>query len=361
MVALGLAFTLFVTLASVRTSIDAEIRHVVPERAPNQFVLDIPMADEARFRAIVQAQAPEAQLNVVPTLRGTIVAYGGQRVSDLKALPEGAWVLRGERGITYSATLPEGSTLVSGQWWPQGYQGPPQISLDRKVAETLGLKLGDRMTISILGREIETQIASLRDVKWESMGFNYAIVFDPATLRTAPHSLTATITMNDGKEARMSRAILAAFPSASIIATGDVVGQIQTLLGQMSAAITAAASVAIFAGIAVLVGAILASRQSRSYDSVILKTLGATRGQILQVQALEYVLLAVILAGIALLLGAGAGWYVVTSVFAFQWSPDWTAIATLLLAGIVITVGMGLAGSWPVLSVRPASALRDAM
>ncbi|APL96494.1 FtsX-like permease family protein [Sphingobium indicum] len=357
-VALGLGLTLFVTLAAIQSSLSAEIRNTVPRTAPDQFVLDIPIAAKDRFLALVGQEAPGAKVNMAPTLRGTIVAYGGQRVADLKQLPEGAWFLRGERGVTYSDALPEGSELVKGRWWPRDYAGPPLVSLDREAAEVMGVGVGDMLTVSVLGREMEARIASLRQVNWETMGFNYIMVFSPNTLRGAPHSLSATITMKGASEGAMARTLLAAFPSISIIAVGDVVAQVTVLLGQMSTAIVLAGSVAILAGIAVLIGAIAASRQARAYDSVILKTLGATRWQILGAQGIEYALLAGVLALVALGLGLAAGWFVIVRIFEFHWAPDWLLVLSTLGAGAVLTLGIGLLGSIPLMSVRPARALR---
>ena len=358
-VALGLALTLFVTLAGIQTSLDREIRNVVPEKAPNQFVLDIPSPSRDRFRAIAHEQAPEAQLNIVPALRGTIVAYGSQRVADLKELPEGAWFLRGERGVTYSDVLPQGSDLTAGQWWPRTYAGPPLVSLDEEAAKIMGIGIGDTLTVSILGREITARIASLRKVNWDTMGFNYILVFSPNTLSAAPHSLTATITMDPRHDAAMTRALLSAFPGVSVIGVGDVIDQVGTIMTQMSRAIVAAASVAILAGIAVLVGAIAASRAARSYDSVILKTLGATRWQILAGQAIEYGLLAAMLALVALGLGLTAAWFVIVRIFEFQWQPDWAVVLATLGGGALLTLGIGLAGAIPLMSIRPARALRQ--
>lgn len=357
-IALGLALTLFVTLAGVQTSLNAEIERTVPERAPNQFVLDIPAEEQARFRDLVKRQAPEAELNIVPALRGTIVAYGGQRVADLEELPDGAWFLRGERGVTYSQALPEGSDLVAGNWWPADYQGPPLVSLDREAAKIMGVGVGDTLTVSVLGREITARIASLRQVNWDTMGFNYILVFSPSTLSAAPHSLAATITMDESRDAAVSRALLAAFPSISIIAVGEIVTQVSDLLEQMSSAIIVAASVAILAGIAVLIGAIAASRQARSYDSVIMKILGATRVQILGAQALEYCLLAAVLTLVALALGMFAAWYVIAQVFEFGWAPDWGVVLVTLAGGAIMTLGIGLLGSLPLMSVPPSRALR---
>jgi putative ABC transport system permease protein len=357
-VALGLALTLFVTLAAIQTSLNAEISRTVPQKAPNQFVLDIPSEGRTDFIKIVHQVAPEAKLNIVPSMRGTIVAYAGQRVADLKEIPEGAWFLRGERGVTYSDVLPEGSDLTAGQWWAKDYTGPPLVSLDQAAADILQLKVGDTMTVSVLGREIEARIASLRKVNWNTMGFNYVLVFSPNSLEQAPHSLTSTIDIEARHEGAVSRALLGAFPSASIIAVSEVIGQVRTILDQMATAIVLSASVAILAGIAVLIGAIAASRQSRSYDSVILKTLGATRWQILAAQGLEYAVLAGLLAVVAFALGIGAAWYVIVDVFTFTWAPDWWVVLGTLAGGAILTLGIGLLGSLPLLSLRPALALR---
>ena len=157
----------------------------------------------------------------------------------------------------------------------------------------------------------------------------------------------------------MTRALLAPFPSVSVIEVRGVLGQVRDLVGQVAAAIAAAAGVAVAAGIAVLIGAIAAAREARTYDAVILRTLGATRAQLLAAQALEYALLGALVTFVALALGLGGAWYVVVRIFTFAWSPDPVAVAVTLLAGLGVTLGVGLAGAWPILSVRPARALRS--
>jgi putative ABC transport system permease protein len=357
--ALGLALTLFVAIAAIQTSLSAEIARTVPDKAPDQFVLDIPSDRRAAFEDIVRREAPAADVNIVPNLRGTITAYGSTRVADLKELPEGAWFLRGERGVTYSATIPEGSQLTAGEWWPADYKGPPLVSLDREAAEILGLKVGDTLTVSVLGREIEARIASLREIHWDTMGFNYILVFSPSTLAGAPHNLAATLDVENGQKSAISRALLKDFPSATIVDVGEIIGEVSTILGQMSVAILVAASVAVLAGIAVLIGALSASHLARAYDSVILKTLGATRLQILSVQALEYGLLAVVVTGISLGLGLLGAWYVIVKVFEFSWQPDWPIVLATLVAGAVLTIGIALFSALPLLKLRPATALRS--
>ncbi|ASR50073.1 ABC transporter permease [Blastomonas fulva] len=363
-VALGLGLTLFVILAGMQTSLTNEITRNVPKEAPNLFVLDVPVTGADQFRQLVENAAPGAAVNTVPSLRGTITGYKNIRVADLKDIPDNAWVLRGERGLTYAETLPEGSELIEGTWWPKGYDGPPLVSVDKEMAQTLDLKVGDMLTVSLLGREFTAKIASLRQINWDTMGFNYVMVFSPNTLRDAPHNLAATVSLKgmadaDIKERAVSKAVLAGFGSATVIEVRDVIGQVSTILTQIATAIAAAGSIAILSGIAVLIGAIAASRQARIYDSVILKTLGATRRQILSAQALEYGLLAALLAVVALGLGVTAAWYVITQIFSFGWQPDWGVVLATLGGGALLTLGLGLAGSLPVLAARPAQALRQ--
>lgn len=358
-VALGLGLTLFVTLAAIQTSITNEIKTSIPARAPSFFILDIPRDGAARFTQMVKSADPDATVNMIPALRGTIIEYGGQRVDQLDEMPEGAWVLNGDRGLTYSAELPKGSALVAGKWWPANYRGPPLISLEAEVAATLGLQVGDSMTVSLLGVEVPAKIASLRTVKWDNFGLNYVMVFSPGSLDAAPHNMVATLTVKKDAERILAKAIPPAFPSASLIEVGEVTAQITTLLTQMAQAIAAAASIAILAGIAVLVGAIAAARQSRVYDSVIMKMLGSSRGQILGAQALEYGLLAIILGLLSLALGMGAAWYVVVQIFDFSFAPDPAILILTLIGGAGLTFILGIVGSLPILAARPAQALRS--
>src|SRR5690606_30776605 len=153
-----------------------------------------------------------------------------------------------------------------GSWWPTNYKGPPLVSVEQEVAKSLDLKLGDTLSVNVLGVEVQAKVASLRTVEWDNFGLNYVLVFSPESFDAAPHNMIATIAVSPEAEAVLARDIPQAFPSASLIAVRDVVTQVTALLTQMSQAIAAAASIAILAGIAVLIGAIAASRERRVYD-----------------------------------------------------------------------------------------------
>ena len=358
-VALGLGFSLFATLAVIQTNLSGQIRTSVPARAPAFFLLDIPADGVDRFRAVVDQAAPGTQIATVPSLRGPIVALNGTRVSAMKHPPEGAWILRGDRGLTFADDLPTGNRITAGHWWPRGYGGPPLVSMDASAAKLLGLKVGDTLTVSALGVDVSARIASLREINWDSLGFNFVLIFSPHVFDGAPFSYMATLSLPPAREAAVNRAVVDAFPSVSLIRVRDVITTVSGLLGQLATAVAAASSVAIAAGLAVLVGAIAAARRARTYDAVLLKLLGATRGQVLLLQAIEYGLLGLILAVVALGVGAGAGWYVVTRVFDLPWGPDWWVVGLTLIGGAVLTLAIGLVGSLPVLAARPSRALRE--
>jgi putative ABC transport system permease protein len=344
-VALGLGLTLFTTLAVIESALSGQIRSTIPAKAPSFFMLDIPSEEVARFRDMAGRAAPGGDLVTIPSLRGSVVSVAGKRVADMTDLPPEAWFLRGDRGLTYAADLPEGSRIVSGGWWPRDYQGPPLVSLDVEAARSVGLKVGDSITVSILGRDIEARIASLREINWDTMGFNFIIVFAPGTLESAPHSFMATLSMPAAQERPFANAVSRQFPTVSAIRVKDVVETVANMLGQLS--------------VAVLVGALAASRRARTYDSVILKMLGATRPRILAAQALEFAALALIVSGVAFAIGTGAGWYVVVKVLELDWTPNWAIVGGTLGAGALVTLVLGLLGSLPALAARPARALRS--
>jgi putative ABC transport system permease protein len=358
-VALGLGFSLFVALAVIDTSLSAELDGAAPAKAPRFFAIDLQPNDAGSFRAAVERAAPGATIEAVPSLRGSITAVKGVRVADMKALPDAAWVLRGDRTLTWSVGVPPRNDVVAGKWWPANYRGPPLVSIEDRAATALGLKIGDRITVTVLGVDVPARIAALRKIDWGGLGLNFAIVFSPGYIEEAPHSLLASVYSAPARDGAVAREVASALPSVTMIRVGDLIAQIGVALGQIALAIRAAGAVTVAAGIAVLVGAVAASSRARRYDAVILKLLGGSARQVLSAQAIEYALLSLIVVLVALVIGAIAGWYVVVRVFELAWAPDWPVVALTLAASVLVTLGIGLLGSLPALRARPAEALRE--
>lgn len=360
--ALGFGLAAFVLLAAVQTAIDGTIARRVPAEAPDYFVLDVPKDRGDDFRALVTQADPAAKTRLVPMLRGSVIAYGPEaamkRTADLEDIPEGGWALRGERGLTYADALPEGNRITAGRWWARGTDAA-EVSVDEEFAQAVGLRIGDRITFGVLGTEVSARVTSLRRIDWQSMGFNFVFILSPPALEKAPHNLSATINLTAGTPtAPLLQGLVRAFPSSSVIEVGAVMRQARTLLEQVGLATLAAAGVTVLAGIAVLLGAIAAARAQRSYDTVVLRVLGASRAQVLALLLVEYALLATVLALVALGLGGLAGWLVIVKLFEFDWLPDWTTVGLTLGAGLVAVLAFAILASLPLLREKPAQALR---
>jgi len=299
----------------------------------------------------------------VPMLRGRIVGARGVKAEDLKPKPEAAWALQSDRGMTYTAQVPEGSRLAAGEWWPPDYAGPPLVSLEKGIADGLGLKVGDDITVNVLGRNLTARIASLRTVDWNSLGINFVLVFSPAALRGAPHMEIATATYPDGgtpaREDALMKAVIDALPGVTAVRVKDALTAVGNVVTNLVAAVRAASSITLISAVLVLAGALAAGHRHRVYDAVVLKTLGATRLQLMSAYALEYLILGAATVMFAVAAGSLASWRVVTDLMnlPFLWQAGLSVSAAAL--AVVVTIALGLFGTWPALGRKPAEVLRN--
>jgi putative ABC transport system permease protein len=359
---LGLGLTLLVTLALIDGNLRRQISGNLPEQAPNFFFVDIQANEVEDFAALVEAEAPAGKLIRVPMLRGRVMEINDVDVREIEVPPEGAWVLRGDRGITYARNAPENSTLSEGTWWPEDYDGEPLVSFAAEEGGEIGLKLGDTITVNVLGRNVTARIANFRQVEWESMGINFVMVFSPNTFAGAPHSWLATLadeTATNADEARILNAITRTFPSVTSVRVKDALDIVNQIVAQLAVAIRAAAGVALVASVLVLSGALAAGNRARVHDAVVLKTLGATRRTLISAFSLEYTIIGLATAIFALFAGGVAAWFVIARIMGLPsaFLPE-VAASTVVIA-LVLTVGFGLIGTWRVLGHKAAPVLRE--
>ena len=361
-ISLGLGLGFLVAIALINRSLMAEFEDNLAADAPAYYFLDVDANDLAAFRDTVIAVDPDAKLADAPMLRGRIVALKGVPAEKVEAPIDSRWVLTGDRGLTYTDTVPEGSTIVAGSWWPKGYTGPPLVSFDAEAAHGLGLKLGDSVTVNVLGRNVEAKIASLRKIDWESLAINFVMVFSPNTLVEAPHRVLTTLelpkTTDPAREAKLIQALADRFPLVTAIKVGEIVEAAKDLLEKVMTAIHMTAGVTLLIGSLVLAGAVAASQHRRKYQAVLYKTLGATRGRIIRAELLEFGLLGLATAAIALAAGTATAWALCKWVFdvKFVWS-GLAATETVLLA-LALVLGVGAVATWRVLSAKAAPYLR---
>jgi len=360
---LGLGLTLLVALALIEASLRGQLAGEIREAAPDYFFLDVQRAEAADFAAALARAAPGGEIARVPMLRGRITSLNGVPVERIVPPDEARWVLRGDRGITFSGTLPENSRLVSGAWWAPDHSGEPLVSFDDEIARALNLQLGDAVEVNVLGRTVTARLANTRVVDWESLSINFVMVFSPNTFAGAPFSELATLRLPEGARPEVRQAVMSTaangFPGVTAIDVGDALASVNALVGQLATAVRAAASITLVVSMLVLAGALAAGHRQRRQDAVILKALGATRKKLLAAFALEYGLLGAAAALFAVLAGSVAAWFVVAQVMDLDFAFRPGVAAGAILIALAVTIGLGLAGTWRILSVRPAPFLRN--
>jgi putative ABC transport system permease protein len=359
---LGLGLTVLVTITQIDGNLRRQFEAALPDHAPSFFFLDIPAADADRFGAFLQAAAPGAQIERVPMLRGRITAVNGVPAEAVKPTGNAEWVLEGDRGLTYTDQVPKGSTVVEGQWWDAGYRGAPLVSMEKRIADGLGLKLGDTITVNVLGRSLTATIANLRAVDWQSMGINFVLVFTPNTFAGAPHTHLATLSEpapSAAADAAIIKAVAARYPTVTSVRVRDAITALGNVVEHLVMGIRGASAVTLVAAMLVLAGALAAGHRQRVYDAVILKTLGATRARLVGAYAVEYLLVGLASAVFGVVAGSFAAWLIVTRVMTLTFVWQATSAAGVVLAALVASVGLGLVGTWFALSQKPAPILRN--
>lgn len=358
LVSLGLGLTTLAAVALIQGNLNREITSRMPGSAPAFFFVDIQPDQVPRFDALL-AEGGATDALRVPSLRARIVALNGVPVEQAQVAPEVAWALRGDRGLTYAANPPPGTTLTAGQWWAADYRGAPLVSFDANLARGMGLNLGDRITVNVLGRDIELTIASLRRIDWRSLGMNFTLIASPGLLEAAPHTHIATVHAPAAAEAGLLRRVTDALPNVSAIRVRDALEAVAQIVGRLGAALSATGGVALAAGALVLAGAVAAGQRRRIRDAVVLKTLGATRGQVRKAFLVEFTAIGLAAGVIAALIGTAAAWAVTTFVMRAEFVFLPATLSTTILACALLTAVFGWVGTGAALRARPAPLLRN--
>ncbi|CCG07596.1 Putative uncharacterized protein [Pararhodospirillum photometricum DSM 122] len=355
---LGLGLAVLVAVGLVQRSLDHHLAEGLPARAPAFFFIDLQPDQVAPFRALVAEAAPEAEVQLADMVRGRLQALNGQSVNEQTIAPGARWAVRGDRGFTTAPTLPTGSTLVEGTWWPADYQGPPLFSITTDLAQGMGLKLGDQITVNILGRDITGTLAATRRVDWASLGMNFAFVVSPGAFAGAPRTWIATVHAPPHRLKALEDAVGEGLPNVSILDVRAIVARVGGILDNAGLALRVTAGVCLLTGVLVLIGAFAATHQRRVREAVTLKVLGATRGDLLRVYLLEYGLMGLTAGIIAAGVGVLAAWAILRFGLEIPAVIEPLVVVGLVGVGVGLTIGGGMLGLGRALSTRPGPWLR---
>ncbi|XDZ65261.1 ABC transporter permease [Alphaproteobacteria bacterium LSUCC0684] len=356
----GLGLAVLVAVALSEHSMRSQISDRLERDAPAWFFIDIQPDQRQAFLDIATAHVPRDHVMMVPLVRGRITALAGVPAEKIDAPSSEAWILRGDRGLTWMGPPPEGARIVKGQWWPDDYTGPLQTSMDDEALEAFGLKIGDTVDINIAGRDMVATITSSRAIEWQNFGLNFVFILSPGMIEQAPHNWVATVRTDDRAiEAAIDRDVAALLPNVSSISVREAAATASRILGLVSTAIQITAGITLVAGFAVLAGTVAASEARRIQSSIILKVLGATRPVILFSYILEYALLGLVTALVAVGIGTAASWGMIRGFLDadFVFAPD--LAAAVALGGVTATVLLGLVGASRTLGRKPGPVLRE--
>jgi len=360
--AIGLGIALLAAVVLIQSSLLRQVTEIAPKTAPALVFTDVPGARVAEFDRQVAAAfgRPLTSANYLraPFITGRISKVRGEPVV-LKDIRENVrWAY--DADVTLSALGPEppSAGILAGHWWPAGYAGPPLVAMDLDVAKGANLKLGDTITLSVLGRDIEAQVAALRKVEFGSFGASFAVILNSQAVAGAELRQVAIAKASKAQETAVMRALGRDFPEVNVISVREQLEAATDLFDRLALAVRGAAGVAALAGLLVLTGAIAARARARTREAAILKVLGASRLQILSAYVLEYGAVGVIAGVAGVALGYAAAWPVVVKVFEAKWSVDWAGVGVLLGGAALAAALGGLLAAFQALSKRPAPALR---
>ena len=356
---LGLGLTALVAVTMIENNLRHQISKSMPARAPDFFFIDIQPDQVASFEDTVRAVDGISRLRRTPLLRGRITAINGVPADKVAVAPGVKWMVRGDRGLTWSVRPHDGMRIVAGEWWPPDYRGAPLVSLTADAARGFGIGLGDTLTVNVLGRKVTARIANIREVRWRTLRMNFVMMFSPGMLERAPQTHIATLRATPASMSMVEKAVTDRFANVIAIRVGEVLATVGEYLDRIAGAVRLGAGITILVGTLVLAGAVAAGHRRRVYDAVVLKVVGATRRDVLVAYLAEFGILGSAPAAIALALGAVAAWAVVVFVMHLDWVflPWQSTIAALSCTGI--TIGFGFAGAWRALGRKAAPLLRN--
>ncbi|MBU3258927.1 FtsX-like permease family protein [Roseovarius sp. PS-C2] len=355
MLSLGLGLSVLAAVGQIDQNLRNAISRDLPERAPSYFFVDIQKDQMPAFMDRLENDPAVSRIDNAPMLRGVISRINGRPAIEVAP---GHWVVEGDRGISYADALPERTRIVDGTWWGEGYTGSPQISFAAEEAEEMGLKIGDEITVNILGRDMTAKLTSLREVDFSTAGMGFVMVMNAAALEAAPHTFIATVYADPDAEKAILRDLSNRMPNITAINVRDAVDRVSGLLAGLASATAWGAAATLLTGFLVLIGAAAADQTARTREAAILKTLGASRGRILLSLALRAAILGAVAGLVALAAGIAGGWAVSYFVMETDFEIAWLSALGIVSGGALISLLAGLAFAWRPMQARPARVLR---
>jgi putative ABC transport system permease protein len=357
LVAFGTGIMVLLLLSILRGDLNGDWQRTLPQNLPNYFFVNIPPQTRDEFVKFLQAQGARTT-RVLPMIRGRLTGINGQPVEGSRRGGDGDdnFATR-EQNLTWASELGPDNRVIAGRWWTAADFGKPLVSLASEFQESLKVRVGDRLTFDIAGESREVTVASIRKVKWDSFQPNFFIVFAPGVLEgTAGTYMTSAYFTPGG--ARSLAQLAHRWPSVSIFDIDELLGQVRAVLDKAALAVQSVFVFTLFAGLTVLLAAVQSSRDERRYESAMLRTLGASRGTVVQGVLAEFLTLGS-LSGLLAAAGASLAAYFLTTHwldlhYTFELLPCLEGIA----GGALLVAAGGWLATRSVVNQPPLTSLR---
>lgn len=359
-VAFGLGIMVLLLLALVRNDLLREWRASLPADAPNYFMINIrPDESEAVAEFFAARGLPRTEL--VPMVRARLAAINGVPVDQLHFDSDRAsGFVEREANLTWSRTLGADNRLVAGEWWRDGDEGGPRVSIEQDFAERLGLKIGDSVTYDVAGEEVSARVSSLRDVHWDSFQPNFFMVFSPGVLEGVTGTLITSVHIAPAQRPALVD-LVRRFPEITIVDIDALLTQVRGVMDRAALAVQYVFAFTLIAGLVVLLAAAQATRDERRFESAILRTLGASRRLVLKGVAAEFVVLG-LLAGLLAAAGASvAGYFLAREIFDLAYVPDPAVWVAGVVGGALLIGIAGVLAAWTAVTQPPVATLRQTL
>lgn len=357
-VAFGLGIMVMLLLSTVRSDLLDDWQHSLPENAPNHFIINVQPDQVAGISEFFNQQGV-SETRLYPMVRARLVEINGMKVSTSDYDTERAkHMITREFNLSWAETMQHDNRLVAGSWWDRQDFGKPLLSLEARLAKTLGIKMNDVLGFDINGTVVDFTISSLRSVDWDTFNINFFTVIPPGVLEDKPSTWVTSVYLDSEKRQQLGE-LVARFPNITLIDIDTIMQRVRNIMDRVTLAVEFIFLFTILAGLAVLYAAIQANQDERRFENAVLRTLGARRKTLILGLFAEFATLGALSGLLAGLSATSLAWLLAENIFKFDYQFDISVALTGVLSGTLIVVVAGLLGTRSVLAHPPIRTLRE--
>jgi putative ABC transport system permease protein len=342
-ISLGIGLTLLLTISFVANNLKTEISQSIPSIAPDVFFVSINKDEKNDLENLIRKLDPEVELEFMPMAGASFVSINGIPIETIVS-PDNrsSWIVQGDRRISWLEKPSEDNPIVKGEWWEPGITDQMFISMDSRAAFDLGMEIGDKITLNILGRDVTGVVKNFRKVDYRDISINFAIIINQAFANKLPFEYVGTLKSNLSIDEIQSK-VVKEFPNISAIKIDRILSKVSEVLNKIFIAVTGISLVVIVIGLIVIVSAVLVQTTFRKYNNLIYKILGVNFSTILKAMTLEFVIIYLTLVFFAITVAVAGSYFVVENTLGLDWTFDsiltlWIVLATAVVAFILIVI-----------------------